>query len=511
MSLSGKLARLTPALVVGPLLGLAATASAQKPVPGPSATTTASVSASASGSAKPAAAAASIETPSIGSGASYTSFPVVPNGLTAEVAATRALKTSKTAKVDEAKLKAAGAQVDLAWDAYLPKLSLLARYTRLSPLDPQSLGSGSLVATPAPPGTFNPTPTIAAALTFPVLLNQYTAQASLLVPLSDYAFRIYHQHDSALANVEAVKWNAKVSSSQTGADARIAFYNLLRARGGVIIARSAVAQSQGHLKDLKARLGLKDATVADVARVEAQLAAAELAVVRSENLVIITETNLRVLMHSGDEEDIALGEDLDNEIPKLTGELKTLRASALSNRPELKAIDAQLTAAEKTVSVAAAGMYPRLDASGNLTYQNPNTRIFPAQEKFTATWDVSLQLSWSPNDALISSDNKKVASGNVAVLKATREQLEDAFTLDVTNAFTRVREAEAAVISTAAERRAAEEAYRVRLEQFRAGIAVSSFLIDAEADVTRARLNELNARVDLRIARVQLKKAIGEI
>jgi len=505
MSLSGKVARVMPALVVGPVLalGVAATASAQKPAP--------AASTSASGSASVAkAAAASVETPTAGSAANYTSFPVVPNGLTAETAAVRALKTSKTAKVDEAKLKAAGAQVDVAWDAFFPRLTLTGRYTRLSPIDTQSLGSGSLVATPAPPGTLNPTPTIAAAVTFPVLLNQYTAQASLLIPLSDYAFRIYHQHDAALLNEEAVKWNAKVNTAQTAMDARVAFYNMLRARGGVIIGRAAVAQSQAHLKDLKAKLGLKDATVADVARVEAQLAAAELAVVRAENLVLITETNLRTLMHAGDEEDIALGEDLEGEIPKFSGDLKTLKASALSKRAELKALDAQIAVAEKSVTIATAGMYPRLDASGNYTYQNPNTRIFPTQDKFTATWDVTLQLSWSPNDALISKDNKKVASGNVAVLRATREQLEDAFALDVTNAYARVRETEAAVIATAAERRATEEAYRVRVEQFHAGIVVSSFLIDAEADLTRARLNELNARVDVRIARVQIKKATGE-
>ena len=40
---------------------------------------------------------------------------------------------------------------------------------------------------------------------------------------------------------------------------------------------------------------------------------------------------------------------------------------------------------------------------------------------------------------------------------------------------------------------------------------MSSFLVDAESELTRARLNELNARVDLRIARVQLKKATGEL
>src|SRR5262249_23301655 len=57
-----------------------------------------------------------------------------PGGITAEGAATAAVATSVSAKVDAAKLALAGAQVDAAWDAYFPKLTLTARYTRLSPI-----------------------------------------------------------------------------------------------------------------------------------------------------------------------------------------------------------------------------------------------------------------------------------------------------------------------------------------------------------------------------------------
>jgi outer membrane protein TolC len=81
----------------------------------------------------------------------------------------------------------------------------------------------------------------------------------------------------------------------------------------------------------------------------------------------------------------------------------------------------------------------------------------------------------------------------------------------VVSNYTRVKEAEAAVVSSAAERRATEEAYRVRWEQWKLNATTSSLLYDAEADVTRARLNELSARADLRIARVGLKKAIGDL
>jgi outer membrane protein len=437
--------------------------------------------------------------------------------LTADLVAAAAVKTSKYAAVDEAKLKVAAAQVDAAWDQFWPRLTFSARYTRLSPITPPNFGGGSgfsTVVAPVAAGQQVPAgaPLIGApAFSFPVILDQYAVQASLLVPVSDYVFRTWSNHKSALASYDAAKFNAEVTKMNASADARVAFYNYLRARGTVIVAKSAVGQAEAHLKDMKNRLDAKVVTVADVARVEATLANAQLAVIKSENLVIITDANVRMMMHASGEQGFTLGEDLDAELPPMAAELPKLKAAAYQKRPELKAVDAQIAALDATSSVVAAGLYPRLDAIGNVLYANPNQRFIPQSAEWKATWDVSLQLSWSPNDALIASDNKKAVSGNIAVLKATKEQISDGLALDVTSAYTKVREAEASIATTKIELRAAEEAYRVRKEQFTLGTTTSALLIDAEADVTRARLNHLNARVDLRIARVLLKKSTGEL
>jgi outer membrane protein TolC len=189
-----------------------------------------------------------------------------------------------------------------------------------------------------------------------------------------------------------------------------------------------------------------------------------------------------------------------------------LRADARAKRPELLAIVAQIDSAQSTASVASSGMYPQLSAFADGLYGNPNQRYaFFDPQSFHFTWDVGVQLTWSPNDVLIASDTRKQLDTVTAQLKATREQVEDALVLDVVTAFTKVREEESAVISAGAQRRAAEEAYRVRLEQFHGGVATSSMLIDSESDLTLARLSDLNARVDLRIAHVQLKKSIGAL
>ena len=50
---------------------------------------------------------------------------------------------------------------------------------------------------------------------------------------------------------------------------------------------------------------------------------------------------------------------------------------------------------------------------------------------------------------------------------------------------------------------------RVRREQFRAGAAVATDFIDAESELRRARLELINAAIDVRIARARLNRAVG--
>lgn len=439
----------------------------------------------------------------------------VPSGLTAQAVVERAVATAPAGKVDEAKLDAAGAKIDEAWNGYLPRLSFTARYTRLSAVTPPTIGGGT-VAAPAdqkatgllPAGS----PLVAApvAFSFPTYQNQYTLQASLLIPLTDYVFRVYDANKAASANQKATKWGAEVTRQQVATDARVAFYNWLRAKGTVVVADAAVRQAEAHLKDLRQLLLAEAVTQADVSRVEASLASALLAKARSESLVRITEANLRMLTHAGDDEALLVGEDLGAELPTLATELPKLRATAFARRPELASLDAQIEAAQAQGAIATANMIPRLDLFANLQYQRPNSRIVPMVDEMRFTWDASVQLSWSPNDFLLGKTQKKASDANVGALKATRKQLEDALGLDVVSAYNRVKEAEAAVVATAAERRAAEDAFAVRKKQWQEHATLSSYLYDAETDLTRARLNELTARADLRIARATLKKATGE-
>jgi outer membrane protein TolC len=189
--------------------------------------------------------------------------------------------------------------------------------------------------------------------------------------------------------------------------------------------------------------------------------------------------------------------------------MAALWTEAGASRLEIKTLEQTSDALREQAKVARAGNYPRLDAFGDVLYSNPNQRVFPQQDVFRPTWDVGVQLIYSPNDVALSGASSRNLTARASSVIAQKQALEDGIRVEVTQARNALREAQAAVESTAQGLVAAEESYRVRRSLFRNGRATGVELTDAETDLTRSRLEAINARVDVRIAAVRLEHAVG--
>jgi outer membrane protein TolC len=423
---------------------------------------------------------------------------VTPGGLTNTQVGERAAATSYSAKAQVEVLHGAAARVDEAWVAFLPRLTGTASYTRLSNFTPPSFGGGSLVGTNAPPGLISnlipgqggmPSPGFATTqpivstgpLIIPLVLDNYLLQASLAVPIR----------------------------AQSAADGRVAFYSWLGARGAVIVAVRALGDQKAHLTLARNQFEVGQASKADVLRAETNVASAELQVVHAKNLAELAEKQVRVAMHAKDEENLAPGESLDVNPPPFQGNLRELTNEAATARPEVRSIDANALAAREQAKAAHAAQYPALTGFADAVYANPNPRRFPQTADWFPTWDIGARLVWSPNDTLIGGSNVTDLESRAAQLEAQKGTLRDNIEIEVTQSYQAVREADVSLDSAKQELSSAEEAYRVTKELFNNGRATSTTLTDSETELTRARLDLLNAQVSARTARVRLDHALG--
>ncbi|HEY5145332.1 MAG TPA: TolC family protein [Polyangiaceae bacterium] len=431
-------------------------------------------------------------------------------GLTAEQAGTRAAMTSWNAKASEESLRSAEAKVDAAWAGFLPRLTGRGEYERLSEFTPPSIAllpPGTVI----PPGIFPPA--VADALTkgfsFPLIFNNWTLQGTITVPVSDYFLTIDQRYTAATRSEEAARWNLISARASALSDGKIEYYTWLRNRGAVIVAAQALNDQKTHLRDSRNQFAVGNASKADVLRSETAVASAELALEQATNLSDLTEKQLRVAMHLPEEQQMLPGEDLQVPLASFQGNLKQMTAEALSARAEIKSADANAEAAEKQATVAKASRYPTLSAFADGIVANPNPRYFPQTQDTHATWDAGAIISWSPNDILTANASARDLDSQVASIKANQNNTRDGIEVEVQQDWQGVREADFSVDSSTREVTSAEEAYRVQGELFNNGRGTSATLTDAEGDLTRARLDLLNARANARIARIRLDHALG--
>lgn len=460
-------------------------------------------------------------------------------GLTpAEVARLRQ-NVSPNIRVKELEVKAAAAKADQALLNYLPRVSVTATYTRLSEVK-NSLGvaGGASVGAEAP-GVLAPCSDPANILipgqictknvdangmltesrvgavenkgfSFPVLLNSYSFTAQIALPISDYVLRISQGYAVASHNENAKRIELEAERLAASADAKITFYNWIRAKGGAVVTKEAVAQADAHLTDVKRAFDVGLASKGDVLRLEAQVASAQQLAADTEALANLSEEQLRLLLALPPDKPLAIGIDvMDTHVEPSNIVLTALQDEALAKRLEIRALDETEMSLKNLVAVNRAGYFPRIDAFADANYANPNQRVFPQKDEFRFTWDAGVRLSWTINDTLTTLPAVTEAQARVEQIAAQKEALRQGLRLEVASAFAELKRAEANLEAADRGLAAAEEGVRVQTELIRAGKATGVALVDAEAELTRARLRHVDVRVAILVAKTRLEHVTG--
>jgi len=446
-----------------------------------------------------------------------------PGALRADDVARKAEMTSPEVLSKMRAVEAAASKVDQAAINFAPRLQLLARYMRLSRIEYPAMGNivGAAQAGPIfsscgaavglPDGQCVATNAASVPFSFAAPpVNMTTLQGTIQVPLSDYVFRMSQNYSAQTKSLSAARMQEKAARTRVQRDARVSYYNWIRARGGLSVSEQGLATAQAHLKDVGVAVQVGSASKADYMRVESQVAQTELLVERTRNLVALVQEQLRVMMHDQPNASYEIGEDIWTPVAANgPSNIDQLQQEALEKRLEIRALDDTVYSLRETKKVLQAGYLPRVDAFADLIHANPNQRVFPQTQQWKTTWDVGVQLSWTINDTFTSDAQVKELEAKAQEIEAQKNMLRDGIRLEVMQANNALKESMVALDTTSRQLAAAEESYRVRRELFRAGRATSVELTDAETDLMRSRLEALNARVDARIAKTNLEHALG--
>lgn len=312
------------------------------------------------------------------------------------------------------------------------------------------------------------------------------------------------------SQAEALAAAARAREGRTRADLAFevhrAYYALLRAREALQVAEAEVARSREHLRLAEERHRAGAVPLLDVLRAQVLSSDAEVFRIRAQAEAEVARGALNTLLGRSPESplEVAPLEEQEGGEEDLPPEERLL-ASASTRRPEVAEAEARRRAALSRLAEARGAYFPavRLEAStGRL-----DDRFFPRDHD----WAVGISLSLPLFTGL--SRGHETRRARLELLQAGEETRGTLLAVrrEAFEAFQRVGEARAAREAVGTLVRRAEESLRMARERYAEGAGTAADLLDAEANLRAALLQEVEARFDLRLARAGLLWASGRL
>ncbi|MBM4150602.1 MAG: TolC family protein, partial [Ignavibacteria bacterium] len=159
--------------------------------------------------------------------------------------------------------------------------------------------------------------------------------------------------------------------------------------------------------------------------------------------------------------------------------------------------------------VAQASWYPQISAFAEYNYNNPNMRIVPARSQFDQTWAAGIQISMDLWNWGLNSAQSRQAEAQLAQAMDASALTKEAIQIEVMQSYTLMKQAIDKIPVTETSIRQAEEQVRVVNARFASGGAIMTDILDAETALILAKMNRVQAIIDLEMAKVKLEKSIG--
>ena len=400
-------------------------------------------------------------------------------------------------------LKAADAQVEEARagllrssSAFLPKVTLSETWSRTD--NPLMVLGTKLNQEIVSPLDFAPD-----AINDPDAISNYNTRLAVMQPVFNGG-KEYLGRTQAKISRDAALETRERSRQDTAYGVIKAYYGVLLAQEYLRVAQQSLETSTENVRLAEARYRAGAVLQSDLLRARVQEAEVKEMVTRSENGLKLAMANLSFAMgvEQGREYDLNGTLEVKQGDPDLTA----LSGSALSERPDLRALELNRKNAETSVSLARTDYVPSLNLMGQVDW---NSDRFGGND--AKSWAVMAVLQWNLFDGLVTRSNVRQASATAARTRAMEEQMRAAVQLEVKKAYYDLEASQDRIATTSSSVQEAEEGLRIVQKRYEAGMTTLVDVLGAENALIRARTNALQALYDNNVADAELKLAAGAL
>ncbi|HKW42276.1 MAG TPA: TolC family protein [Gemmatimonadales bacterium] len=339
--------------------------------------------------------------------------------------------------------------------------------------------------------------------------TSYSGSLSLNLNLFD-GFQRLSSKRAAAANEAAADAGLVNQRYQMSAATAQVFFAALATEELVRVGKAQVDRAKEELQISVNKFTAGAATRSDTLTATVDLGNARLSLLQAEANLATAQANLGRQI-GVDQLVRALPDTSLPPPPDTTG----FRVQALESSPVVEQTEAKARAAGAQASVAHSEYWPNLSVSYSNGYTGVDSmrRIgltpWSTTQNYVNNWALRFSLSWTifngfsrEADQVSTSVLRDVAQATAA---DTRRQMNAQLTQQIAALFT----AHAQISITGANVAAATEARRVTQERYRLGAGTLLDLLTAEANMTQAQVNEVQARYNYLVARAQVEALVG--
>ncbi|MDB6126243.1 MAG: outer rane efflux protein [Verrucomicrobia bacterium] len=284
-------------------------------------------------------------------------------------------------------------------------------------------------------------------------------------------------------------------------DTESAYYNLVFARGQLAVKQHSLELAQKLYDENKARRVTGVATDLDVLTAEVGMATARNGVVTAEQQVHNSEDALLALIGNTEFNQV-VGAVALSDSTEPTPSFDVSYRLARDN-PDLASTQTTIKQFEIDAKSAKNGALPTLNLGGAVGYggvdRSYGSAISRTSDGDARNWqlDLSLSVPWG-----LHADRARyrTAVAGLRQEQARLEQIDQSLIVQVRSAVRAVETNQQSVEIFGKSTLLAEKQYELQLARFKAGLSTSRQVLETQDDLESARVNELLAKVNLRIA-----------
>ena len=292
-----------------------------------------------------------------------------------------------------------------------------------------------------------------------------------------------------------------------------AYWTVVSVRHKKNLAESYLKVVQKLNDDVNKMISEGVATRSDGLKVAVKVNEAEMSLTQADNGLALAKMLLCQLCGMPADSEITLADENADDIASIAADDADGTATsqvAADNRPELKLLQNTIDMSRQATKVVRAAFLPQVVLTGGYLATNPNV-YNGFERKLSGVWNVGVMVRvplWNWMEGTYKVRASRIAT-NIAQLE--RDDINEKIELQVSQSRFKMKEASRRLAMATKNVENAEENLRCANLGFKEGVLQTTDVMAAQTAWLQAQSQKIDAEVDVKLSRTDLKKALGTL